>query len=71
MIAHLWTAGLERTGQAAGIGSRRACRPAVLIVGVPARACGLSWADRAGAEPADPAPATSSGNQVEVPLDAQ
>jgi hypothetical protein len=38
IIAHGWTAGLERTGQAARIGSLRACQWAVLIAGGPARA---------------------------------
>ena len=30
IIAHGWTAGLKRTGQATGISSRRACQWAVL-----------------------------------------
>src|SRR5712692_10545140 len=38
IIAHRRAAGLERAGQAAGIGSRRACQWAVLIAGDPARA---------------------------------
>jgi len=36
IIAHGWAAGLERTGQAAGTGSRRACQWAVLTAGDPA-----------------------------------
>src|SRR5258708_2286965 len=39
IIAHGRAAGLERTGQAAGIGSRRPCQGAVLIAGDPARPC--------------------------------
>jgi hypothetical protein len=31
----------------------------------------LSWAEMAGADPMDPAPATTSGCQVAVPLVAQ
>ena len=47
ITAHGWAAGFERTGQAAGIVSRRACQWAVLIVGDPARAGDLASVNQA------------------------
>jgi hypothetical protein len=46
-IAHGRAAGLECTGQAAGIGSRRACQWTVLIAGDPARAGDPAWVHQA------------------------